>query len=294
MDPLSWSKPHYNLILAIQNLASKMVFTIQWRHIRGHQDGKTITALPWEAWLNIEADTVAKAALDAISQVIIPTRYEVPYNTWVCYVGTKHVVKQFSRMVQMHLSSPALKKYWKDKRALLPCQWAAIHWESMDQAYTESLTSIRWWATKHASSHFSHGKNMVWWKFCTNPACPRYQVTIEDKLHVTCCPEGIMQWMAALKKSPDWRIRILIMVLSQHLLQDYKNGMTTAPPTPQTIQIHWSKHRMKSDRTTFYMDGCQSNGASNRNKFGRHQDPVNPALRAHQETLECCMGFVDP
>jgi len=84
-DSLSPNEPHYNLILAIHNLASQMKFLMQWRHVRGHQDGKTIMALPWEAWLNIEADIAAKAALDPAGHSGTPTRYKVPFSAWVCW-----------------------------------------------------------------------------------------------------------------------------------------------------------------------------------------------------------------
>jgi len=94
MDPLLPSKPHYDLILAIRKLTLLLPFSLQWRHIHGHQDGKTITALPWEAWLNIMADTAEKATLDISSQASNPTQYEIPFSSWVCYVGTNRVVKQ--------------------------------------------------------------------------------------------------------------------------------------------------------------------------------------------------------
>jgi len=123
-DPLSLTEPHYNLISAIQNLESQMAFTVQWWHVKVHQDGKTITVLPCKAWLNIKVDMAAKLALGTKSHTNLSTRYDVPFSAWVCYVRTRRVFKQFSCTVCMHLSSPTLEKYWKEKQFLLQCQWA--------------------------------------------------------------------------------------------------------------------------------------------------------------------------
>jgi len=188
MDPLLPSEPHYDLILAIQQLVNQMLFTIQWRHVQGHQDGKTVTTLPRDVWLKIEVDIVAKAAAEELRSNSPPLKYDIPFSTWVCYVVPKCMVKQFSHKICTHLNSPALEKYWKEKQALSQHQWALTDWESLDWVYMESPTGTRRWATKNASGHFSHGKNMVQWCFHTNLACPWCQALVEDKLHVITCP----------------------------------------------------------------------------------------------------------
>jgi len=109
---------HYNLIAVVHQLAEQIPFSIQWSHVGGHQNGKTIMALPHDAWLNIEVDATAKASLARARPS--PIKFHLPYGPWVCYVGLTQVVKQFAQMKQMHLSSPALVQFWSKKRQLSP------------------------------------------------------------------------------------------------------------------------------------------------------------------------------
>jgi len=47
---------HADLLSAIKKLVLQNHFDINWHHVKGHQDGKEITVLPQDVWLNIEAN----------------------------------------------------------------------------------------------------------------------------------------------------------------------------------------------------------------------------------------------
>jgi len=235
-----------------------MSFIIQRQHVHGHRDGKTITALPRDTWLNIKVDTVVKAAAEEHRSDNPPLKYDIPFSTWVCYVGSKQVVKQFSHELHTHLNSPALEKYWREKWALSQHQWAITDWDALDWTYMELPTRTRRWATKHASGHFSHGKNMVQWHFHTNLACQRCQAPVEDKLHVIRCPTGSEPWNLAMKNLQqllkDWNTdHSIITALITRLTNWYNNSTTTS--TVETDPLILAQNQVGWD---YILDGWLS------------------------------------
>jgi len=134
---------------------------------------------------------------------------------------------------------PCPKKILERQMDIITSPMAAIDWDLLDQAYMESPTGMRHWATKHASGHFSHSQNMVQWKFCMNLACPRCQETIEDKLYDAQCPGGTEQWKEALNHLQKWLkdqntdhgiIKALITGLSKWLDNSTNQSIDTTDP----------------------------------------------------------------
>jgi len=62
IDPFA---DHADLLCACQHITSCLKCHIQYSHIKGHQDSGQTTVLSREAWLNIEADKVAKASIQS-------------------------------------------------------------------------------------------------------------------------------------------------------------------------------------------------------------------------------------
>jgi len=55
---------HYELIGAIQTLKSKLTISLNFEHVRGHQDDGVTMVLMRQAWMNIEMDELAKKTID--------------------------------------------------------------------------------------------------------------------------------------------------------------------------------------------------------------------------------------
>ncbi len=201
--PILPTEPHADLLHAIKS-KSTAGLNIQWCHVKGHQDGKTPTALTRDAWLNIEADLLAKAAVDP--KHISPHRYSLPGEGWICYVKQHRIVKQLADTLRDHINKEPIEKYWKTKFQIIEPTWQLIDWDGVGRAYKESSPTVRRWATKHTSGFFAHGKNMKRWKLRTADSCPRCGQDLEDKAHITQCPdiEAGLIWQHSLKDLEKW------------------------------------------------------------------------------------------
>jgi len=182
-NPILPTEPHADLLQAIKSKAAQTGLTIQWCHVKGHQDGMIPTVLACDAWLNIEADLLAKAAVNPAYPS--PTQYHLPREGWFCSINQLRVVKQLAETLRNQINDVPIVKYWKTKFQLSEDTWQLIDWHGVDRAYRESTTTVRWWATKHTSGFFAHGKNMTRWQFRSSASCPWCGHGLEDKAHIT-------------------------------------------------------------------------------------------------------------
>jgi len=61
--PPDLTEHHADIISAIHKVVEQCSYTMKWQHVKGHQDEQLITALPWDAWLNIKANQLAWGAI---------------------------------------------------------------------------------------------------------------------------------------------------------------------------------------------------------------------------------------
>jgi len=238
--PILPTEPHADLLQAIRSKTNAGI-CIQWCHVKGHQDGTTPTVLTRDAWLNIEADLLAKAAVDP--KYHSPIRYRLPGEGWICHVRQHRVVKQLANTLRDHINTEPIEKYWKKKFQITEPNWSNIDWEGVGRAYRESPPNTRRWATKHTSGFFAHGKNMMRWQLRTSAACPRCGQVLEDKAHITQCPEieaGLI-WQRSLKTLEQWfRDSNTAHELSAAILwglQRWRDPQQAGnPPTAQYVQ----------------------------------------------------------
>jgi len=83
--PILPTEPHADILQAIRAKASSTGFDFQWHHVKGHQDGHTPMVLSRDAWLNIEADILAKATVNPEYQG--PEYYHLPGEGWTCSIN---------------------------------------------------------------------------------------------------------------------------------------------------------------------------------------------------------------
>jgi len=156
--PILPTEPHADILLAVKNKVSQLGVLIDWNHVKGHQDGKLITVLPRDTWLNIETYLLAK---DKVNLTYTgPTTYHLPGEGWICFVGTKQIVKQLAQTICDHVNGIPAVKYWKTIFCLSETLWNSIDWQALGQAFSKSSTPMQHWAIKHTSSFFAHGK--IW------------------------------------------------------------------------------------------------------------------------------------
>jgi len=239
-NPILPTEPHADLLQAIKSKATQTGLTIQWCHVKGHQDSTIPTVLAHDAWLNIKADLLAKAAVKPAHPS--PTQYHLPGEGWFCSINQLRVVKQLAETLRNQINDVPIVKYWKTKFQLLEDTWQLIDWHSVDRAYCKSTMTVHQWATKHTSSFFAHGKNMTRWQFCSSASCPRCGHGLEDKAHITRCtePEANSTWQHSIKELEQWfrdsntahELSAAILWGLQQWREPHRN---TAPPAGQLV-----------------------------------------------------------
>jgi len=171
--------------------------------VRGHQDSGTPTVLSRDAWLNIEADTLAKST-NSLPH-IGPLSYQLPGFPWGCHVGRHRVVKQLAQSIRTHVNGLDTLNYWATKKQRPPKILQTVDWPSLGRAMRSSKPPRRRWASKLMSGHFAHGKNMVRWKKRNSNECPRCGLP-EDKDHIIRCnqDEANSMWTTAIISLQTW------------------------------------------------------------------------------------------
>jgi len=77
-------EPHFDLFTMACNLLMTSYYTIKLMFVHGHQDTEYPTALTQDAWLNVEANALAKSKVSPLFTG--PQAYKLPSNPWGCYV----------------------------------------------------------------------------------------------------------------------------------------------------------------------------------------------------------------
>jgi len=234
IDPFA---AHSDLLRACKNIQSQLTCTIKFIHVKGHQDNGLPTVLSREAWLNIEADLMAKSRIDCT--ILLPEFHPLPFEPWSLLINNQKVVKHHRRAIRMTMNGPAAQQYWKEKLTLPNSEPTALDTQAMERALSESTPGRRRWVTKHITGHFAHGKNMLRRGQRSTAECPRCHAETEDKQHIIRCPatSARTQWQSSLKKLSQWlkdqgtAIDIRIAIISH--LERWAQGENSQEDTEQ-------------------------------------------------------------
>jgi len=156
--PIEPTKPHADLLVAARTLLSTSAYDINLVFVKGHQDKGYPTVLTHNAWLNVEADLLAKAKLNL--PFADPGWYRLPGNPWSCYIGHTRVVKQLSYTIHTHVNGRVTLDYWERCRNLNQQELQHIDWPSLGRVMREVPSLKHRWVTKQILNHFAHGK--IW------------------------------------------------------------------------------------------------------------------------------------
>jgi len=121
---------------AAHALLSSCGFTVDLTFVKGHQDTGVPTVLTRDAWLNVEADTLAKSIVSIPHTR--PTHYKLPGNAWACYAGMQRVVKQFDNMLRTFINGKDTQTYWEKRKGLSTDTLQQVDWPSIGRAMPES------------------------------------------------------------------------------------------------------------------------------------------------------------
>jgi len=152
---------------------------VDLHHIKGHQDSNSIGPFTRDATLNIKANLLVKTKLETYASGLAV--FHIPWSQGVCYLGAQRVKKTFANEIWDFINGQKTTNYWRKQRALTQGIWNRIDWESIGRAMQELPINRHRWVTKYVSGHFTTGKNMCRWKFCTLMRCPRCDSPEEGK-----------------------------------------------------------------------------------------------------------------
>jgi len=149
---------HADLLGACRRLAKELPWQIDFQHIKGHQDKGLPTVLSRTAWLNIEADLLAKAR-------ITPTHsgqsgYRLPYKPWHLEIAGKRPTKQPKQALRKAMNRPPARAYWQKKMPQLLPTLEELNTAAMERAMQEAPAHRCRWVVKQITRQFAHGKNM--------------------------------------------------------------------------------------------------------------------------------------
>ncbi len=172
--------------------------------MHGHQDSVVLTVLPWDAWLNIEADQLAKTKVT--QPHCGPSLYKLPGNPWCCYLGKQWLVKQFTSSLRAFINGKDKLFYWEQCKGLSQDLLQEVDWWALGKTMQSIPLAKLCWASKQMARYFAHGKNMAKWKQCTCTQCPWCNFPQEDKTHILKCPqdEASRKWDDASNALAQW------------------------------------------------------------------------------------------
>jgi len=81
-------------------------------------------ALPCDAWLNIEADNLAKTKVNLTHHR--SDQYYLPGEGWACSIGSQWIVKQLASTIHLYVTGIPAEKNWKTKFRLSETLWSSI------------------------------------------------------------------------------------------------------------------------------------------------------------------------
>jgi hypothetical protein len=210
--PSSTRDSHWDIISLIQQeLRAMPTLTLQWLHVKGHQDDDPFAALDIWARRNILMDRRAREC-----RVVDGTAYPCPqwHSLWMVTLDGDPLVREVKASIRERCTATRAREYWSNKGKLGTIPSEEVDWDVLGVVMSELDTEKRRWMTKHSTGWCAVNRNMVRWKFDTFAACPRCGTKEETPMHVWRCQGStaqkiwdkneteLVKWMAKNKTCP--------------------------------------------------------------------------------------------
>jgi len=150
-----------------------------------------------------------------------------------------------AQTLQTFINGKDTLQYWEQRRNYTQVQLQEVDWTSFGCAMKSVPLQKCRWVSKHTSGHFTHGKNMVWWKQRTSATCPQCGTPLKDKAHITRCPqdEAVTVWSTAVTALTQWLKEeqsdpIIIQAIAEGL-ETWRSGTMATNDTPAFQKQSW-------------------------------------------------------
>ena len=229
--------PSRDLVAAIRHMINQS--TVQWepKHVKGHQNRKNNTFLDEWALGNIQVDTDANIAREAMNE--IPADTHLPGEMWSLEIQDRKVVSNITEELYNQCYFPQAYQYWAQRGRIQPNSQHRIDWTALNKATKMIPESRLIYLAKTYAGYAATGKVMFRRKVWPKNACPRCGLP-EDHQHVIQCnhehakDEFYQRW----GELDDWVVKTSSNDMSSAIctiLTDYRDNNKT-----QNIFVSWS------------------------------------------------------
>ncbi len=227
--------PDFDLLQAIRiYLHQRPFITINWSHIKGHQD-KHFGPLSFLATLNVQADQLANVARSIITAPV--PFFQFPSDTYIVTINGERIGKNFEQQLHDHYSSATMQPFWEKKRNINPNTFHFVDWLAINKATNSSAKHTARWITKHATGICGTNDNLLRWKQRDDDICPRCGQP-ETTLHVwQCTGHGAGDlWITWLSELESWLISQHTAPTLQAALLDHLHSWIFKPADTPSVR----------------------------------------------------------
>jgi hypothetical protein len=199
----SWTNPttclasDFDLESGIIALLDDLPFTLQFIHVKSHQDNHIeVHLLTWDAQMNVQADHLATDYLENYSDPskIIPF---IPPSQASLNIGGETITRRFAKRLRQAASSPNLRNRMQLRNSWSAQTFQSINWEAPSKALNTLEHNTQICITKFAHEHLPTRKHMKRIGEAESDKCPACLHTIETAWHILSC-ENRSEWRNSL------------------------------------------------------------------------------------------------
>jgi len=132
MHPIIITEPHTDLLSAIRKVKTGIKCHLSFKHVCGHQDVGQPMVLEQDATLIMEMDTQAKRKIEDTPEAV---SYEIPFEGWLCYIGTRKIIKQCQLTLWEHINGKPICQHWQCKHKFGTSASDQVDWTSVAEQW---------------------------------------------------------------------------------------------------------------------------------------------------------------
>jgi len=144
-QPIDPSVAHADILIASQNITQSLTFNIQFTHIKSHQDTKHTMVLTREAWLNVEADRLAKDHMTT-GHTGWP-QLQPTMGRMACGNSQQSSGQNLRKQKWDACSGTKAEAYWSKKYRMDQARVKELDTKALEQAMDESMPACHHWVS---------------------------------------------------------------------------------------------------------------------------------------------------
>jgi hypothetical protein len=277
LNPSNCLASDYNLESAIIEMLDLLPVTVQFIHVKSHQDDNTeIHLLTWDAQMNVHADHLATDYLENYAEPskIIP--FIRPSQASLTING-ETITRRFASRLRLTASGPNIERQLKLRNNWTHSTFQSINSKVPGKALTTMENSQKVFVIKFAHGHLPTRRHMNRIGEAESDKCPSCLQCVETDWHILSCPnrstsrntilENLNDVLQITRTQPDLTIILLQGVRGTLNDPSYQMNVATREPRFQYLvtaqnKIGWqhilkgrfSHHWLQCQQLHIYLD----------------------------------------